>query len=142
VTGRLIAEGWLASVAISSQIALTHVKLSDGKWLLHGKKATGFTNSEEEAVEKVKVWLLLNTPLTNATRFVFPCTHACDSAYCPLVPDSAIDCAPRCMLLPFLQYMPFSIEDRIKEEGALYTKASVRRTVPALAPATSCATDG
>jgi putative intracellular protease/amidase len=43
----------------SAQISLTHVKLPDGKWLLHGKKATGFTNSEEEAVGKTKVWTLL-----------------------------------------------------------------------------------
>jgi putative intracellular protease/amidase len=66
-------SGKVVSSVCHGPIALTHVKLSDGKWLLHGKKATGFTNSEEEAVEKVK-------------------------------------------------YMPFSIEDRIKEEGALYTK--------------------
>ncbi len=45
-----------------AQISLTHVKLPDGKWLLHGKKATGFTNSEEEAVGKTKVWTLLSTP--------------------------------------------------------------------------------
>jgi putative intracellular protease/amidase len=45
-----------------AQISLTHVKLPDGKWLLHGKKATGFTNSEEEAVGKTKVWTLLEHP--------------------------------------------------------------------------------
>lgn len=77
VLQKLLVEFWQSSKVVSSvchgPISLTHVKLPDGKWLLHGKKATGFTNSEEEAVGKTK-------------------------------------------------YMPFSIEDRIKEEGALYTK--------------------
>lgn len=32
--------------------ALTHVKLASGKWLVEGKKVTGFSNTEEEAVGK------------------------------------------------------------------------------------------
>ena len=57
-----------------AQISLTHVKLPDGKWLLHGKKATGFTNSEEEAVGKTKVWALLFM-LANVTRHVRVCLN-------------------------------------------------------------------
>lgn len=34
---------------------LRHVKLSDGSFLVHGKKVTGFSNSEEEAVGLTKV---------------------------------------------------------------------------------------
>jgi hypothetical protein len=35
-----------------------------------------------------------------------------------------------CLLICLLQYMPFSIEDRIKEEGALYTKARFDAPMP------------
>ena len=58
-----------------AQISLTHVKLPDGKWLLHGKKATGFTNSEEEAVGKTKV-RTLPFMLTNVTMHVCVCLYS------------------------------------------------------------------
>lgn len=44
------------------------------------------------------------------------------------VPDYT--CADVCLPICLLQYMPFSIEDRIKEEGALYTKASLNAAMP------------
>jgi len=34
-------------------VAFNHVKLSSGEFLVKGKKVTGFSNSEEEAVGKV-----------------------------------------------------------------------------------------
>jgi putative intracellular protease/amidase len=66
-------SGKVISSVCHGPIALTHVKLSNGNWLLKGKKVTGFSNSEETAVEKIK-------------------------------------------------YMPFLIEDRLKEEGGSYSK--------------------
>lgn len=66
-------SGKVISSVCHGPISLTHVKLPSGKWLLEGKKVTGFSNSEETAVDKKK-------------------------------------------------YMPFLIEDRLKEEGGHYSK--------------------
>ena len=74
----------MANVVVALQIALTHVKLSDGNWLLHAKKATGFTNSEEEAVEKTKVGMLLyvrlQVPLV--PPLVWLLTYCCSWLHC------------------------------------------------------------
>lgn len=46
--------GKVISAVCHGPVALTHVKLPDGKWLVQDKKVTGFSNSEEEAVGKTE----------------------------------------------------------------------------------------
>ena len=50
-----LAAGKTVALVCHAPGALRHVKTSDGKPLVQGKKVTGFTNTEEEAVGLTKV---------------------------------------------------------------------------------------
>ncbi len=48
-------QGRKRAIVCHAPGALRHVKSSDGKPLVQGKRVTGFTNTEEEAVGLTKV---------------------------------------------------------------------------------------
>lgn len=48
------AKGRVVSAVGHGPAALTGAKLQDGSWLVHGRKVTGFSNSEERAAGKDK----------------------------------------------------------------------------------------
>lgn len=50
-----IAAGKMIALVCHAPGALRHVKVANGKPLVQGKKVTGFSNTEEEAVELTKV---------------------------------------------------------------------------------------
>ncbi|UPG93779.1 type 1 glutamine amidotransferase domain-containing protein [Luteibacter aegosomatissinici] len=49
------AAGKYLALVCHAPGVLRHVKAPDGNWLVKGKKVTGFTNTEEEAVQLTKV---------------------------------------------------------------------------------------
>lgn len=55
VATQIYEDGGVVSAVCHGPAALVNIKLSSGKYLVDGKKVTGFTNAEEEAVELTKV---------------------------------------------------------------------------------------
>lgn len=51
IINEFYAAGKIISAVCHGPAALTHVKIGDGKYLLDGQKVTGFSNSEEDAVQ-------------------------------------------------------------------------------------------
>ena len=66
ITREIYERGGIVSAVCHGPAALVNVKLSDGKYLVDGKKMTSFTNGEEEAVQATKIVpFLLETALKN-----------------------------------------------------------------------------
>ena len=66
VTREIYERGGIVSAVCHGPAALVNVKLSDGKYLVDGKKLTSFTNGEEEFVQATKIVpFLLETELKN-----------------------------------------------------------------------------
>ena len=66
VTREIYEHGGIVSAVCHGPAALVNVKLSNGKYLVDGKKLTSFTNGEEEAVQATKIVpFLLETELKN-----------------------------------------------------------------------------
>ncbi|MBR0261412.1 MAG: type 1 glutamine amidotransferase domain-containing protein [Selenomonadaceae bacterium] len=66
VTREIYEHGGIVSAVCHGPAALVNVKLSDGKYLVDGKKLTSFTNGEEEAVQATDIVpFLLETELKN-----------------------------------------------------------------------------
>lgn len=64
VTSEIYENGGIVSAVCHGPAALVNVKLSNGKYLVSGKKLTAFTNEEEEAVKLTEVMpFLLETEL-------------------------------------------------------------------------------
>lgn len=66
VTREIYEHGGIVSAVCHGPAALVNVKLSDGKFLVDGKKLTSFTNGEEKAVQATDIVpFLLETELKN-----------------------------------------------------------------------------
>ena len=66
VTREIYERGGIVSAVCHGPAALVNVKLSDGKFLVDGKKLTSFTNGEEAAVQATDIVpFLLETELKN-----------------------------------------------------------------------------
>ena len=66
VTREIYERGGVVAAVCHGPAALVNVKLSDGKYLVDGKKLTSFTNGEEEFVQATKIVpFLLETELKN-----------------------------------------------------------------------------
>lgn len=55
ITREIYERGGIVSAVCHGHAALVNVKLSDGKYLVDGKKMTSFTDGEEEAVQATKI---------------------------------------------------------------------------------------
>lgn len=66
ITAKMYEEGKVISAVCHGPAALVNVKLSDGSYLVSGKKVAAFTNDEEEEVQSTNVVpFLLETALVN-----------------------------------------------------------------------------
>lgn len=65
LTANIYENGGVVAAVCHGPAALVNVKLSNGKFLVEGKKVAGFSNAEEDAAELTKVMpFLLETKLT------------------------------------------------------------------------------
>lgn len=66
ITREIYENGGIVSAVCHGPAALVNVKLSDGKFLVDGKKLTSFTNAEESEVQATEIVpFLLETELKN-----------------------------------------------------------------------------